>query len=410
MSNEVIPIINSYSFEENQIPKPGCVSRPVLDSESQLHDFPEKQIEQKPVNPNNKGMEDLLGSKYEKYAKFASLASWAVNWFLLGIKAYAAITTDSKSVIASLADSGADLISQAIISIADYYKGKQSQNYPVGRSRLEDMSVLGCAAVMILISIEVIQDSGQEIDDGLNGKLPQFLFGPIDIAILVVGIFLKFFLWIYCGWANKYLHSDAINALTEDHFNDLLSNSAAIGAAIIASHVKGTWWVDPFGAILLMLFIAWRWSQIVYEQLKKIVGYTAPEEFINTIDEMCRNHDQNLTPDAIIAYHYGSKYIVEIELIFPADMTLADAFEIYKNLKNKVEDMEEVERCHIRVDHLSRDDHLHKIERELGLPRTKRPVIERKNVVRDSLQRRRSSSGARPGMMRHNSYFGKLNG
>jgi len=342
----------------------------------------------------------MAEAKYEQYSKFASLASWAVNWLLLGIKAYAAFTTDSKSVIASLADSGADLISQAIISAAEYYKNKMSPNYPVGRARVEDMSVLACAAVMILISIEVVQDSGTKIDEGLSGKREVFIFGPVDIAILAIGIGLKFVLWLYCGWANKYLRSDAIQALTEDHFNDLLSNSAAISAAIIASHVKGSWWVDPVGAILLMLFIAWRWAVIIYEQMKKIVGHSAPDSFIDSIDCMCRDHHIAIAPDSIIAYHFGAKFIVEIEALLPMDMQLSEAYDIYKSLKDKVEDMDDVARCHIRIDHVSREDPVHKIERELGLQRIRRPPKE--------IPRNVASPQSRPVAPRRNSYFGNL--
>lgn len=346
-------------------------------------------------------------SKYKTYAKFASIASWAVNWFLLFIKAYAAIESNSKSVIASLCDSGADLASQAILSLAEYFKGKKSEKYPVGRDRLEDMSVFACAAIMIVISIEIVQESAIAIDDGFRGIYSRFSFGPIDLTILVIGIALKFILWLYCGWANKYLRSDAIEALTEDHFNDLLSNTAAITAAIIAAHVTGTWWVDPFGAILLMLFIAWRWGCIIYEQMKKIVGHTAPEEFINNIDEICRKHHPQLVPDCITVYHCGVKYIVEIELVLPENMSFPETVEIAKQLKDKVEDKEEVARCHIHVDYASRDALFHKTERELGLKRNKRPPTEQKSSGTCAAQLRRKST-SRPSMPRQRSYFGKL--
>jgi len=337
-------------------------------------------------------------SKYSKYAKFATLASWAVNWFLLGIKGYAAITTLSKSVIASLADSGADLVSQAILSAAEHYKNKKSTSYPVGRARLEDMSVLGCAAIMILISIEVCQESAIEIDEGLRGKVFDIPFGPADITILVVGIFLKFVLWLYCGWANKYLHSDALAALTEDHFNDLLSNTAAITAALIASHVKHTWWVDPLGAIALMLLIAWRWCVVIAEQMKKIVGHTAPEEFLKNVDDICNDHHRHIVTDAIVAYHFGSKFIVEIEMVLPGTMSVMETFEIARGVTAKVEELEDVVRCHVHVDFLQREAHYHKTERELGVQRVKRPKRER----------RKSTKNQRTGMPRRNSYFGKL--
>ena len=42
-------------------------------------------------------------------------------------------------------------------------------------------------------------------------------------------------------------------------------------------------WCDPFGAILISVVIIGRWSSIIFEQIKKIVGYTAPPDFINKV-------------------------------------------------------------------------------------------------------------------------------
>ena len=90
-------------------------------------------------------------------ALVASRSSWLVNWFLLIVKLYVVISTNSKSVTASLADSAVDLASQAVLSITNTYMKKHSPNYPVGRSRLEALSVLGCACIMSMASVEVIQ-------------------------------------------------------------------------------------------------------------------------------------------------------------------------------------------------------------------------------------------------------------
>ena len=38
--------------------------------------------------------------------------------------------------------------------------------------------------------------------------------------------------------------------------------------------------MDPLGAILISLVIIYRWGNIMSEQVKKIVGHTAPPDFI----------------------------------------------------------------------------------------------------------------------------------
>eukprot|EP01035_Chromulina_nebulosa_P034613 gene34613-46461_t len=88
---------------------------------------------------------------------FAVRASWAVNVTLLIMKIFCYYISNSKSILAALADSVVDLVSQVILSVGDYYANKPSADYPIGRSRIEALSVLACAGVMIVASVEVIQ-------------------------------------------------------------------------------------------------------------------------------------------------------------------------------------------------------------------------------------------------------------
>lgn len=97
---------------------------------------------------------EFASADNSKYAQFATTASWAVNWFLLGAKIYCTIATSSKAVTAALADSAVDLISQGVLSLADTYIAKHSPDYPVGRSRLEALSVMACAFIMSMASVE----------------------------------------------------------------------------------------------------------------------------------------------------------------------------------------------------------------------------------------------------------------
>jgi len=152
----------------------------------------------------------------------------------------------------------------------------------------------------------VIQFSITDIIDGINGNIPELDVTEALYAILGVGIGLKFFLWLYCSHINKTAKSDMIEALAEDHFNDVISNTVAIATAAIAFHTIG-WWVDPAGAILISVVIIFRWVGIIKEQVKKIVGYTAPPEFIEQVEKLALEHDSRLTVDCTRVYHFGAR-------------------------------------------------------------------------------------------------------
>ncbi len=109
------------------------------------------------------------------------------------------------------------------------------------------------------------------------------MYVSLDLYIILgVGIALKLVLWIYCVKINENIGSDTVTALAEDHFNDVISNGVAVVTAAIAYHTVA-WWVDPVGAIFISLVIIYRWGEIIHEQVKKIVGHTAPPEFIQQV-------------------------------------------------------------------------------------------------------------------------------
>lgn len=52
-----------------------------------------------------------------------------------------------------------DLASQGVLAVADRHIKRHDARYPVGRARLEALGVLGCATIMSMAAVEVIQFS-----------------------------------------------------------------------------------------------------------------------------------------------------------------------------------------------------------------------------------------------------------
>jgi divalent metal cation (Fe/Co/Zn/Cd) transporter len=125
---------------------------------------------------------------------------------------------------------------------------KHSPNYPIGRSRLEALSVIACACIMSMASVEgynrtmnsimkcnalfnhklfccenyfsVIQYSAIDLVDGFATGRVNLDVGVWSYTILSLGIFLKIVLFLYCTAVNIKAKSDQLSALAEDHLND----------------------------------------------------------------------------------------------------------------------------------------------------------------------------------------------
>jgi divalent metal cation (Fe/Co/Zn/Cd) transporter len=167
------------------------------------------------------------------------------------------------------------------------------------------------------------------------------------ILLLCTG--LKLILYFYCQWARQTYNSDTLEALSEDHLNDVMSNITAIITAWIAFTYPSYWWVDPTGALIISFVIVYRWGHVIADQIRKIVGYTASTDFIDEVNTLALNHDSRIDVDVTRAYHFGKSYIVEMEIILPALMTVKESHDIALSLQHKIETFESVERAFVHV-------------------------------------------------------------
>jgi Dimerisation domain of Zinc Transporter len=93
--------------------------------------------------------------------------------------------------------------------------------------------------------------------------------------------------------------------------------------------------------------------------------YTAPGDFIAKINALADEHHPDITIDCTKAYLCGAQYIVEVEIVMPPESPLKETHDIALELQHKIENIDNVERAFVHVDHTHRDVPEHKVERLL---------------------------------------------
>lgn len=303
--------------------------------------------------------------KFERKVQVAIILSLVANVVLLVGKVVIYVMTLSNAIMASLADSIVDILSQLVIAFAEYSMKRADPRYPVGKTRLETIGVIVSAGIMSVCSIEVIQSSFNTLWAGLYDDKPTYIhLELVAYVVLSAATGLKILLYVYCATLKS--QSGAALALAEDHLNDILSNCMALATAAVASNIPKVWWVDSAGGALISVYIIIRWTLVATEHVDKLVGKGAEAGFVEQIKEMAENHHKMLMPDEIRAYFFGQKYFVELEVILPANMSVQHSHDIGIDLQHKIEALEEVERCFVHIDYQNRDTPEHRTERELS--------------------------------------------
>jgi divalent metal cation (Fe/Co/Zn/Cd) transporter len=163
---------------------------------------------------------------------------------------------------------------------------------------------------------------------------------------------MKLFLYLYCQHVNITLQLDTLEALAEDHLNDVMSNTMAVITAYVAVQFPSQWYIDPSGAILISFVIIYRWGDVISDQIKKIVGHTAPQGFIDSMNKLAEEHDLRIVVDVTRAYHFGAAFNVEMEIVLPATMTVMESHDIALALQHRIEERDMVERAFVHVSEL----------------------------------------------------------
>jgi cation diffusion facilitator family transporter len=309
--------------------------------------------------------------------EFAIKLSVIANVCILIVKSYAYIRTKSLSVLAALIDSVIDLVSQLVL----YYTERSSSSvqrsndfYPAGASRLAPVGVLICAALMAMASFEVIKDSILELAYKNNDLTTNSQDYIISLCGMIGIIIVKFILFLICKTASIRISSahdaaeSTLEALAQDHLNDVLSNSVAVAALVAIYNNSSLWYLDPIGALIISLYIIYSWFNTGKVQINQLIGRAAPESFIEELRSNIADFDERIICiDACRVYHFGPKFLVELEIVLPRDTPLWESHDLGMDLQYEVEAREEIERCFVHIDYEQRQYDEHVISKNVEL-------------------------------------------
>jgi divalent metal cation (Fe/Co/Zn/Cd) transporter len=174
------------------------------------------------------------------------------------------------------------------------------------------------------------------------------------IAVLVGNILIKAALWLWC---RSVKGSSSVQALAQDHENDVVFNVAATVCPLI-----GLWlhqgWIDPVGGILLSLYIIYEWMSVLLDNIRRLSGRAATIDDIKQLTYMAYRFSHQIQAiETVRAYYVGDKLFVEIDIVMPPDMLVHVAHDIAEALQDALETLEHVERAFVHVDYNTTHTH-----------------------------------------------------
>ncbi|KAF9194553.1 hypothetical protein BGZ51_009116 [Haplosporangium sp. Z 767] len=290
-----------------------------------------------------------------KLVQLAINVSFIANVFLVILKVWTVMLSDSLAVLASMIDSLMDLLSGAII----WYSARLRSNtldrhrYPVGKTRMEPLGIIVFAAVMVTSFMQVLVQAFERLLVG-SAEPPVDLSAMI-LLLLALNILIKSALWLWCRTMKD---SSSVQALAQDHLNDVVFNLFSTLFPVMGQFL-GFWWMDAAGAIVLSIYIINEWAGTCLHNIRRLTGQAATPADIQQLTYMTYRFSNTIQViDTVRAYSVGEGLFAEVDIVLPPDTPLSQAHDLGESLQGALEKLDNIERAFVHIDY----DAVHAIE------------------------------------------------
>ena len=213
--------------------------------------------------------------------------------FLAGtISGSIAITADAFN---NLSDAGS-----SFITLIGFKLGSQKPDpeHPFGHGRMEYLSGLAVAVLIIVMAVELFKSSFDKI---LHPEVLEC--SAVIVLILLASIAVKIYMAIYNHNVGKKIHSAAMGATAKDSMSDTIATTV-----VLISTIVGAIWgipIDGYCGVLLSILIFMAGIGAIKDTVGPLLGTAPDKEFVEKIEEIVMAHDIVKGMHDLVVHDYG---------------------------------------------------------------------------------------------------------
>lgn len=239
-------------------------------------------------------------SKVRKnYGLFASIFGLICNILLFIIKYFVGFLFNNVAIIADSINNLSDSLSNGISLISFKLSSKPAdKDHPFGHERIEYISTVIVAFIILIIAYELIKESILKI---INYQPLEFSF--LLIVVLIISILIKYLLYYVNKKIAKKINSKLLLATASDSLNDILSSGSILLAIIISYFTKIN--LDGFIGVFVSILVLKSGIDILKDTFDNIIGKAPDKEFEDRIKNYVLSYQGILGVHDMIIHQYG---------------------------------------------------------------------------------------------------------
>ena len=284
------------------------------------------------------------------YGTLCGAMGIALNILLFIGKFFAGQLSGSIAVTADAFNNLSDAGSSAVTLLGFRLAGKKPDtDHPFGHGRIEYISGLLVAGLILLMGVELAKSSFDKI---LHPE--PVAFSALAAAIMAASVCVKLYMWLYNRAAGRKIKSAAMEATATDSLSDTIATSAVLLAMLV-----GKWTglaVDGYVGLVVALFILFSAYKAAKETLSPLLGQAPDPELVQEIRDITLSNDTVQGVHDLVVHDYGpGRMMISLHAEVPAHGDIMAMHDVIDNVEKEL--MERLH-CHavIHMDPIVTDD------------------------------------------------------
>ena len=265
------------------------------------------------------------------------------NIFLLIIKAIVGIVSNSQAMIADAANSAGDIFASLMTFIGNRIAsepGDKTHNF--GHGKAEYIFSLFISISMVFVAAKLLYDST------LSLILQEtFLFSWFLVAVCIVTIVVKLFLFIYTYKLSKKYSNILLEANMKDHRNDCIVTTFTLISILLS--LVNIYWFDGIVGIGISIWICYTGIKILIESYNVLMDTSIDNTTEKMILDIAHSYKDIKNLDEISSTPVGYQYIIVLTIYVDGNLSTFDSHKLADSLEQDITKLDKIYKTIIHV-------------------------------------------------------------
>ena len=267
----------------------------------------------------------------QAYGILCGVVGVCLNVLLFAGKLAAGILSGSVAITAdafnNLSDAGSSVVSMLGFKLAGQ---KPDSDHPFGHGRMEYVSGLIVAMLIILMGVELLRTSVEQI---LHPEAVEFSL--VSVGILAVSILVKLYMCVYNRSIGKKIRSASMVATATDSLSDVCATAVVLAATIFSRFSDLP--IDGWCGLLVALFILYAGYRAAADTINPLLGQPPEPEFVAEVERRVLAHPEIVGIHDLIVHNYGpGRLMITLHAEVPADGDMLELHDVVDTVEHEL--------------------------------------------------------------------------